>query len=62
MKHTKILEQIIKPEYLKYFGDWLHNASEKEGRGLQLLGAIYKHKGRKKFRAKPPSEQLKSLH
>ena len=57
-----ILSQIIKPDYLKFFDDWIENANEKEARGLQLLGAIYKHKGRKKFRAKPPSVQLKTLH
>ena len=59
---TTILSQIIKPEYQKYFGDWITTANEKEARGLQLIGAIYKHKGRKKFRAKPPSVQLKTLH
>ncbi|EAS07781.2 hypothetical protein TTHERM_00525130 (macronuclear) [Tetrahymena thermophila SB210] len=58
----QILNQIIKPEYIKYYSDWIHTANEKEARGLQLLGAIYKHKGSKKFRAKPPSVQLQQLH
>jgi hypothetical protein len=53
-----ILSYIIKPEFLKYYGDWMQNANEKEARGLQLIGAIFKHKGRKKFRAKPPTVQL----
>ena len=57
-----ILSQIIKPEYQKYFSDWVTTSNEKEARGLQLIGAVYKHKCRKKFRAKPPSVQLKTLH
>ncbi|EGR27649.1 hypothetical protein IMG5_191880 [Ichthyophthirius multifiliis] len=56
-----ILQQIIKPEYIIYYKDWLNCSSEKERRGLQLLGAIYKHKGHKKFRSKPPSVQLQQI-
>ena len=44
-----IINVIVKPEYLKYYDDWLQTANEKEARGLQLIGAVYKHKGRKKF-------------
>lgn len=55
MEPSEVLKLIIKPEYLAFYNDWIHTANEKEGRGLQLLGAVYKHKGRKKFRAKPPS-------
>lgn len=62
ISHFTIISQVIRPEYQKYFGDWITTANEKEARGLQLIGAIYKHKGRKKFRAKPPSVQLKTLH
>lgn len=50
MEPLQILTQIIKPEYLCHYQDWIHMASEKEARGLQLIGAIYKHKGRKLFR------------
>jgi hypothetical protein len=46
----QILQQIIKPEYIRFYDDWLHYANENEARGLQLIGAVYKHKGRKKFR------------
>ena len=58
----KILQTIIKPDLYKFYSDWLDTANERESRGLQLIGAIYKHKGRKKFRAKPPSVMLKTLH
>ena len=50
MEHDKILSLIIRSEYIKYYNDWIFTANEKEARGLQLLGAIYKNKGRKKFR------------
>jgi hypothetical protein len=50
MEPFAILTNIIKPEYLNYYKDWIFIASEKEARGLQLIGAIYKHKGRKLFR------------
>lgn len=50
MEPFAILTNIIKPEYLNYYKDWIYIASEKEARGLQLIGAIYKHKGRKLFR------------
>ena len=55
---NQILKQIIKPESLHLYHDWITTANEREARGLQLLGAIYKHKGRKRFRNKPPSEKL----
>ncbi|CAD8162623.1 unnamed protein product [Paramecium pentaurelia] len=61
MEPLTILTNIIKPEYLNYYKDWIYIASEKEARGLQLIGAIYKHKGRKLFRAKPPTIQLQEL-
>lgn len=51
----RILSQIIRPDYLRFYSDWINMANEKEARGLQLIGSIYKNKGRKKFRAKPPS-------
>ncbi|EGR31518.1 hypothetical protein IMG5_107370 [Ichthyophthirius multifiliis] len=60
--YQQILKQIIRQEYLKYYNDWLCTANEKEARGLQLIGAIFKHKGHKKFRAKPPVVQLQQLH
>lgn len=50
MDPNQILQLIIKPEYLHYYRDWINTANEKEGRGLQLMGAIYKNKGRKQFR------------
>ena len=56
-----ILKLIIKPEFLEYYKDWWDDASEKEVRGLQLIDSIYKHKGRKRFRASPPTVQLKNL-
>ena len=56
-----ILRNIIKPEYQTYYKDWWKGASEKEVRGLQLLGAVYKNKGRKRFKAAPPSVQLKNI-
>ncbi|CAD8083757.1 unnamed protein product [Paramecium sonneborni] len=61
MEPFAILINIIKPEYLNYYKDWIFMASEKEARGLQLIGAIYKYKGRKLFRAKPPTVQLQEL-
>jgi len=57
----QILQQIIKPEYIRYYDDWLKYANENEARGLQLIGSVYKHKGRKKFRTKPPSSQLQLI-
>ena len=57
-----MIRQIIKPELLQFYSDWIYTANTTEARGLQLIGAIYKNKGRKKFRAIPPSIQLKSLH
>ncbi len=50
MEPSEILKLILKSEYLPYYNDWIYTANEKEGRGLQLIGAIYKHKGRKKFK------------
>jgi hypothetical protein len=61
MESSSILSQILKPEYVDIFDGWIGDATAREKRGLQLLGAIYKHKGRKKFRAKPPAENIHSL-
>ncbi|CAD8073303.1 unnamed protein product [Paramecium sonneborni] len=61
MEAFVILRNIIKPEYLNYYKDWIFIASQKEARGLQLIGAIYKYKGRKLFRAKPLTVQLQEL-
>ncbi|KAM3132373.1 hypothetical protein pb186bvf_015473 [Paramecium bursaria] len=61
MDPFEILQLIIRPDFVKYYQDWIHTASEREARGLQLMGAIYKHKGRKLFRAKPPTVQLAEL-
>ena len=62
MEPSEILKLIIRPELQQYYGDWIQTANTNEARGLQLIGAIYKHKGRKKFRAQPPSVMLKTLH
>ena len=50
MEPSQILQLIINSEYLHYYSDWIQTANEKEGRGLQLMGHIFKNKGRKKFR------------
>lgn len=34
MEPFAILTNIIKPEYLNYYKDWIYIASEKEARGL----------------------------
>ena len=34
MQPDQILQLVIKSEYLKYYGDWINTANEKEGRGL----------------------------
>jgi hypothetical protein len=48
---NQILQQSIKPEYLPYFKEWLKSASEKEAKGLQLIGQIYKHQGKNNKKA-----------
>jgi len=58
----QILEKLIQPQYLKSYEDWYKTASDKERKGLKLLGSICKHKGMKKFRADPPTVQLDTLH
>lgn len=39
ISHFTIISQVIRPEYQKYFGDWITTANEKEARGLQLIGS-----------------------
>lgn len=46
----KVLSAVLQPELVSKAGKWMSGARSKELKGVKLIGAIYKHKGRKKFR------------
>jgi hypothetical protein len=46
-----VLQAILLPRYLPLAPEWLREASGTERKGVKMIGAIYSHKGLKKFRA-----------
>ena len=52
MKLFKILNQILKPEYVAILRNWESTAAAREIKGLKLIGKIYTHKGQRKFHNK----------
>jgi len=45
-----VLQAILLPRYFPLAEGWLGEASGAERKGVKMIGAIYKHKGLKKFR------------
>jgi len=50
---NRVLGVVFLPQYHEAASEWLLTASVPERKGLKMLGAIYKHKGQKKFRTVP---------
>ncbi|CAG9329983.1 unnamed protein product [Blepharisma stoltei] len=52
-----ILEVILKPQFKSKSSSWLQSASKNEIKGLKLIGAIFTHKGKKKFKTRSDSHR-----
>jgi len=58
---AEFLRQIIKDEYIHlYDANFFNDLNHKQKQGFHLLKAIYRNKGMKKFRQKPPSVILRN--
>ena len=58
---NKVLGVVLLPQYFEAASEWLRTASATERKGVQMLGAIHKHKGLKKFRTVPNPTPQKAL-
>lgn len=62
MNPLQFLKKVVKKQYISlYDKNWYSDLNQKQKQGFHLLMAIYKNKGNKKFRNKPPSIVLKNL-
>lgn len=43
-----VLSQIIRPQYIQFYGDWIQTATESEIKGIEIINFIVKTRGQRK--------------